>query len=486
MNVSLLDPLTEFNPQLFRELKGRLKKRPLALAVAASIVAQLLLLLSYYTQLPGARDEYNRYCEWNGNICAILWQDWWNDLYVILYFLLPALLVMGGVYMLISDLAREERRGTLNFIRLSPQSSRSILVGKLLGVPVLLYIATAIASPLYFRSAIGAGISFINVVSFYLLLAAICALFYSAAALYALMGGSQGWLGAGAAIWVLLSLIPLDLYSDYGQGSWFGLPLGEPVWTMRGFAIFCCAVGTYWIWQALYRRFRNPHLTMWSKKQSYAIVACLEIFLLGFLLQYMRPDMPPYLLFDRLAFLGGINFFWFLGLIAALSPHRPILQDWARYAHTARRRSVWQDLIWGEKSPAPVAIAINLGITAVVFIPWILLCPVDNSSKLDAIAAVIVYGILMLVYATLAQLVLLTAAKKRSLWAALSVGGAMFLPFVFLGGVFGMGSPSVSAILFCFLAHAVALCGLSAKLSQQLNRAGESATKALLTGTKLV
>jgi ABC-type Na+ efflux pump permease subunit len=43
-----------------------------------------------------------------------------------------------GTYMLISNLANEERRGTLNFIRLSPQSTLSVLGGKLLGVPILL------------------------------------------------------------------------------------------------------------------------------------------------------------------------------------------------------------------------------------------------------------------------------------------------------------------------------------------------------------
>ena len=52
--------------------------------------------------------------------------------------MLVALLVMG-TYLLIADLSREERRGTLNFIRMSPESAKNILLGKLLGVPILVY-----------------------------------------------------------------------------------------------------------------------------------------------------------------------------------------------------------------------------------------------------------------------------------------------------------------------------------------------------------
>ena len=41
--------------------------------------------------------------------------------------------------MLVADLVREEKRGTLNFIRLSPQSAQQIFVGKVLVQCLLRY-----------------------------------------------------------------------------------------------------------------------------------------------------------------------------------------------------------------------------------------------------------------------------------------------------------------------------------------------------------
>jgi hypothetical protein len=47
--------------------------------------------------------------------------------------------------MLISNLVNEERRGTLNLSDISLQSTLGVLGGKLLGVPILLYLAAIIA-----------------------------------------------------------------------------------------------------------------------------------------------------------------------------------------------------------------------------------------------------------------------------------------------------------------------------------------------------
>jgi hypothetical protein len=151
MNLSWLARLGDWNPQLFRELKGRLKPRNLTIAVAISLLGQLLLLISFAGQLPvdDARGVVsNRYCISNlnrecirdavGNF-TINWQLWSLDVFTWLSLIGIFAMLVVGTYMLISDLSREEHRGTLNFIRLSPQPTQSILTGKLLGVPILLY-----------------------------------------------------------------------------------------------------------------------------------------------------------------------------------------------------------------------------------------------------------------------------------------------------------------------------------------------------------
>jgi hypothetical protein len=509
MTSRLMDHIGEWNPQLVRELKGRLTSRNVTLSVGLSIVAQLLIVLVFISQIPAPDAHYGAYCiSQNNGYCLFNLLQWWQDLNQVFYWILPLALVSGGVYLLIADLAQEERRGTLNFIRVSPQSIQSILIGKLLGVPVLLFLAVAIALPSYAITAMVAQIPLLEVLSFYVVLAALCGLFYSAAALFALMGGHQSLIGAGITLMMLWWLMYHECYyygKDWASHQWFSFPLnGDHIFNVRLFALVNCAIFTYWIWQGLHRRFRNPAATMISKKQSYALVFCLNILFLGLVASYLGSEYDPkssaYLWFDRLFFVSTLNLFLFLGLIAALSPPRQTLLDWARYAHQANRQSVLQDLIWGEKSPAPVAIAIGATIAAFIFIPWVFLWPVAMVYKLQAIAAIGFYVILTAIYAVLAQIMLLLKSKKRALWAtgvvATAIGVPLFtlalfggqpetIPELYLLSILslsGLEYASTTPIFMAFLGHLAILAGLSAKLRQQLNRAGESATKALLMG----
>lgn len=512
MTLRLMDHIGDWNPQFVRELKGRLISRNVTLSVGLSIVAQVVIFLAFISQIPGPEDQYGDYClsQENG-FCVVDWSQWWEELNEVFYWILPLALVGGGVYLLIADLAREEQRGTLNFIRVSPQSSQSILIGKLLGVPVLLYLAGAIALPMYAVTAIGAQISLLEVLSFYVVLAAFCGLFYSAAALFALMGGHQAFVGAGLTVTMMWWFMFHEFYY-YGKNGtshqWFSLPLNwDNLFNVRLFALVICAILTYWIWQGLHRRFRNPAATMISKKQSYALVFCLNILFLGLVTSYLGsepdPKLTAYLWFDRLYLISTLNLFLFLGLIAALSPPRQTLLDWARYAHQARGQAVLQDLMWGEKSPAPVAIAICATIVALIFIPWVLLWPVEMLPKLQAIAAIGFYVILASIYAVLAQIILLLKSKKRALWATGVVATAIGLPLLTLAlfgvqpqiipeiyllsilSLSGLEYATTTLIFMAFLGHLAILAGLSLKLRQQLNLAGESATKALLMGRKV-
>src|SRR5919202_1448849 len=379
MPLNLLDRIGEINPQLFRELKGRLKVRNVAIALATSLLGQLLFVLYWLGQLPG-KDTYidSLYCrlrdtyflsqrplfqlqeeyrhlqrefslysgskhfdpekvqQLKGSIealkgeiealpksplsnCppdAIDYQRWWHDHYpdifasfsVIVMFVMFALLVLG-TYMLISDLAREQRRGTLNFIRLSPQTTLSILLGKMLGVPILLYLAVLLIVPLHLCLGLSVQIPLVWIFSFYAVVVASCAFFYSGALLFGLVSswfsGFQSWLGSGAVLaflWLVknrqIDHTPSDWlnlfcpsvilpylgartdseYSPFGafppfytgiEGwEWFHLPLGISEVCVFIFVLLNYGIGTYWIWQVLNRRFHNPDATLVSKQQS--------------------------------------------------------------------------------------------------------------------------------------------------------------------------------------------------------------------------
>src|SRR4028118_2203137 len=219
MTLHLLDKIGNWNPQLFREIKGRWNIGNMAIASAFSLSGQLLLLMYYSAQLPVTPPNgnqtypiYNRFCALEtanpskgcvrdalGNL-AIDWPQWWLEIFILLSIFSVLALLVAGTYLLVSDLENEERRGTLNFIRLSPQSAKTIFLGKVLGVPILLYLVIMLVVPLHLYAGLAAQIPLNEILCFYIAVAASCALFYSSAMLFGLttswLGGFQPWLAS--------------------------------------------------------------------------------------------------------------------------------------------------------------------------------------------------------------------------------------------------------------------------------------------------
>ena len=63
---NFIEPLGNWNPQLLRELKGRLKPRNILLASAISMLGQLAIFIYCQAQLPNSinriADVYSKYC----------------------------------------------------------------------------------------------------------------------------------------------------------------------------------------------------------------------------------------------------------------------------------------------------------------------------------------------------------------------------------------------------------------------------------------
>lgn len=553
MTLLNLDWLGEWNPQLSRELKGRLKPRNILITVAVSLLGQLLMLMSFASQLPNPTREnpnVNRYCimgesrDFPGGFCLrnsfggfeIKWQLWWQDVFIWLSVIGMVALLVVGTYMLISDLSKEEQRGTLNFLRLTPQSSQSILIGKMLGVPILLYLAGFLALPVHVVAGLSGQIPFSMILGFYTVLGASCLFFYSAALLFGLFGtwlsGFQAWLGSGVVLmflwlttvmsvnssnsyshtpfdWIILfspSILLTYLTETHGKGmeslTVLNLPVGASVWSMLGWMLLNYGLWTYWAWQGLKRCFHKPSATLLSKQQSYWLTACFEVVILGFALNPREGNDYPKALFENFQLLLVFNLQLFLCLIAMLSPHRQVMQDWARYRHqkrSSRKGGVISDLIWGEKSPALVAVALNVAIASSILLPWIVLWPASQY-KIPALWALLLNMSLIMVYAAVAQLMLLMKMQKRAPWAAATVGLMIVLPplifgllsleptkyaSVWLFSAFPWAAVEYTSPITVFLAiigQSLATGLLSIQLTRQLHKAGESSTKALLSG----
>ncbi|WP_293337561.1 hypothetical protein [Microcoleus sp. CAWBG58] len=555
MTLNLLDTIGNWNSQLFRELKGRLKMGHIAIASVLSLSGQLVLFLSWSSQIPvpPAATNYqypthHRFCTgFDGNAkgdsikCIkdaagnfiIHWPSWWLEIFVYLSIFSAIVLFAAGTYMLVSDLDKEERRGTLNFIRLSPQSATTIFLGKILGVPILLYLAAILAVPLHLYSGLAAQIPLHHILGFDIAMVASCALFYSGAMLFGLttswLGGFQPWLASVAVLGFLTTAFNAPSIGNAGdlltflspaavlkqvvyqvnQSShsniswltgeidrveWFHLQIGKNFVSSTALSLLICVVATYWMWQGWQRRFPNPTATVLSKRQSYLLVISYQSIILGFALQSNKYSL------DEIVCLSIPNLMIFLALIAALTPERQALYDWARYRRQivpTGSQKLWRkypilDLIWSEKSPALIAIAINLLSSTVILIPWLLVNPY-------AFPATIAFINLILIYAGIAQLFMFAKIRNQAVWATCTVGGAILLPpiilsvlsfypakapFMWLSLVFPIfGSSldgSIYTILPAILGQWTVLVLLNLQLIRQLRIAGESASKALL------
>ncbi|OUL31005.1 ABC transporter permease [Nostoc sp. RF31YmG] len=631
MTFNFIDKLGDWNPQLFRELKGRLKFFNVLIALTISVVTQLGIFLYQLADFPGKKylmsgtycnlskvyqqqinflnqsidqvqQKINLYSgnknsdltrvqelkaqlssltDKRSNLDDILyqwpcppaqvnmqlwWQDHWKYIFMTLSVMFVFTLLVSGTYLLISNLAQEERRGTLNFLRLSPQSEASILSGKMLGVPVIIYLMVLAALPLNIWAGISANISVISIFSFYAVLLASCIFFYSNALLFGLISrwfsGFQPWLGSGlvlfflfislqtlaysgdfhnTATWLrLLSpfemmsyLLPRTNESSLQQLQFFFIPIGKSTFGILAIHLLNYGVCIYWAWQAMKRRFRNPDGAILNKVQSYFLVASYQVIFWGFTLQYYKNYCPSYRrdssnvcyydlnyqIGQNWVFIAFFNIVLLFALLVIILPHRQTIQDWARYRHqkisnfqTFWRNSWLQAWILEEKSPALVAMAINLAIATMPLIVWIIVAPVLNIhhnntidwvndlGRLKAIMAVALFISLMMIYATLAQLMLLMKTHKRAFWAFGTVGAAIFLPPIFLG-ILGI-KPTAYPVAWLFstfpwagLEYAASftifkalifelgvIILLNIQLTKQVKLAGESATKALLAG----
>jgi hypothetical protein len=610
MIVNLIDKIGDWNPQLMREIQGRLKVIPVALTCFLSFLTQLVIFLYQLREFPGDKyplsgtyclessvyqqqleqisqkidqlnreivflknaknlervseitqqltqlhakqqqiDDYlyrsNQFCPLDRINIQLWWLEHWHYIFISLSIVFVFTLLVAGTYLLINNLAQEEHRGTLNFLRLSPQSEASILIGKMLGVPILVYLAIAIAIPLHLWAARSAHLSWSHIFSFYIVLIASCCFFYSAALLFSfsrfLWNGLEPFLGSGAVLIFLIVTTGLD-YNELRNSAidwlillspstiifwknnflenlqFFYFPVGKNLLGVLAVYLLNYSLWTYWIWQGLKRIFQNPNAMFLGKGQSYLLTTCLQVIMWGFTCQdlkiycYGSSFNCPYNSFEeRFPLIVFLNIVFLLGLIFVISPRRQAVVDWARYRHQnishsrlVWRNIWWQDWIWLEKSPSVVAMAINLIITTIPLLILIVVAAILNWDLLNeigqdkAILAVAFYITWMMIYATLAQRMLLLKTPKRSLRAIASVAMVIFLPIISLT-VLGI-QPSEAPILWLFstfpwsafkdsttptifialFVQLSILILLNLELLRQVRLLGESATKALL------
>jgi len=492
---NFLERLGDLNPQLLREIKGKLTKRNIILVICLSAIVQIFMA------------------------------SWGYDYYYFMNSLGIFALLIVGTYNIVADIIKEEKNGTLDFIRLAPRSASNIIIGKILGVPILLYFFIASVLPLHFITSIKTGIPLLSLIVWYLIIFISCIFFYSAAMLFfglvqfgikdnnsnskaflassvVVLFSSIGYLNSysytGNAFSWLILFYPNNLFSSLGiysdSLSFYGISLsGKPAIGIA-FILFNYGLWIYWIWQGLKRRFRNPNSTLFSKKQSYFISASFIFMAVGF---SVTTD-SKYELSINFAILQIVLLLLFFGLTAALNQDRQTLQDWSRYRHqNTERCSLIEDLIWGEKSPATVAIAINLLITVGYSLISILLSPLEEYK----ISTFVGFLLMILVVVRIAinwqlnlfksknqQKTIIALSKNVGFWFFFGIlfymifgGGGNWLTLSLILPIAAIANLNAFTISLSILINLIAIGLGTLQLTEELQKAGESETKRLFS-----
>ncbi len=470
---TISDRIGEFNPQLMRELKSRLSWRNLGITVFLSILVQGMILIGQYAKLPVLQGVNSRHysnteycfalpykpgianvgnCKLDAfNNLLINWPKWWGDTSLGISAVMFMGLFAGGVYLLASNISQEERRGTLDFIRLTPQRVGSIMGGKLAGVPILVYLATALALPLQIHAVHEAQLARINVLSWDLLMVSMGILLYLAAILTTMWFKAQSILLAGLTLCLGYPLIYMSLMW-YGKGKnegiyWYGLDLGNQVFAYLLFT-GVASVGIYWLYQATRRRYLKPTAIVLSKKQSYIGSGMYHLILIGFTIGKSRHYIYkedfgvrfhlPFGLAngygsDSSMIISIFAFGWLMLLVPLLLPSQQSLVEWSRQhpVFASKGRSLLADLVGYDKSPAMLAIVINMAIATIIWLPPSLLTHASDRIMPKIFLGIGMSTALVVIYSTIAHWCLFWKVNQRHAWTAGIIGGLVVLPLVF-------------------------------------------------------
>lgn len=366
---NFINRVGNWNPQLLRELRGKLTGTTIVLAIALSLLVQLCGAALFTSH--------------NGSL-----SDRIASGFYFLNWAIPSFLILGGVYTIAADLQREDKQGTLNFLRLTPQRAYSLFLGKMLGAPSLLYLSVAVAVPSHLLLGILSGVGIFKLMAWYGGMLSIAYLFGTIAILYALMGGKHAillaliftiptYLTIGSYSFFLFSIFDTPATSLGKPPSWFGIPIFTNAWAFSALIIGTFLTISYWFWVAIDRKYINPISSAFTKEHSYFANGQVQLYLLGFALP-LALDNSNIAANDRSLLVTSFytaGIVWILLSIATILPHRVSIQEWSASRQSLlsldyrswRQPEIIQDLLWHDRSPIVLAVLINLAIAAVVW-----------------------------------------------------------------------------------------------------------------------
>jgi hypothetical protein len=378
----IVEAIGNWNPQLLHELNSRVSWLNVAICGLLSIGLQIATMAGLASWMNAGIDRSQSYSKGDHIENLTQWPPLlWGCFAGMISYIILLLMATVAVYFIASSFHEEEQQGTLDFLRLAPHGSATILVGKLLGVPALVYVAGVCALPLQLYAAQAAQISLLTVLTWDVEIVGMVAIFGLSAALVTLRLNWSPILLAISTLGLAALLTIVSFMSQIDSSAsvqWYGISLQDPLVNLVGIAAMA-GMGIYWQYQALARIY-DRMATSLSRLQSYLWSLNCHLLLLGFCittgtdrhsgifnlafdlsLQTYRSQNSVHPIYGDLPGLfWSFLAFWLLSLIPLLRSTDRVLTSQTDQKFT---KSSWlQTILFDDRAPAIWAVLANLGI----------------------------------------------------------------------------------------------------------------------------
>ncbi len=473
----------------------------------------------------------------------INWVRWYFTIFITTTVILVLALSALGGFMIFNDLSQEQRRGTLNFVRMSPRSPLSIVLGKILGVPAPLYLGVLAALPFHYGLGLAAGFSPVGLLAFYLIFSAQLLVFYSGgflltlvyfgvvnfhAWIYTALGLGIGFLATSITLvynlgnyhtnpypsFVFLSLVFLSpamplLYALQSSPVLDSLDLdlsiqlymgGQPVSQVGYFLISLLgsALILTIVSKVIDRKFQNPGTTWMPRRYSYGMTIVTHLGLLLFAIPNAVIQDDSLSNGRDWIFINAVILFIFTSLYLALltyalTPSRQLFLDWLRFqGKTTAIRHWTTPLLVDRSSPLPALIC-NFVLGEVLILAWLVFVINDLTIEVeDGIGVILcclgLFSGVVILLLLMSQIVLISPFKNPQIWLTYSVLGtiAAHVGFMTISYVYFKQIASTNLALLTMLSTLFLQClgilGLRSFYQRQLRHAAQSEWQELLAG----
>lgn len=298
------------NPEFIRHVRAELRPARLGSAVAITYIVIALIGMAVFNSRDSAQNHYQAF-------------------YGIIAIIAPALLVLWCLSVGSQAVAGERELKTFDFLRTTRLSAAELLVGKLLGAPILAYVIYGCALTVIIPVGLAAGFSLGGILLTNLL--SLC--------LALLLGLTGIWvsmlvekMNRGAGVLLLFFLWPFLAMglSPHGGGGW-----------LPGFECLSPLPAIMWAHTHVYGAFftRTGTVPVFGVQVPYAVVtlalyASMAAWLVLMIVRNLKRDMEEIRLFSRwqaigFAFYLNILFYAFLDLREVLrSPDNAMAVTW--------------------------------------------------------------------------------------------------------------------------------------------------------------